>query len=198
MPRDHSVLANVGKYAFDLSVATILTHRFPREDVGQLTRRRQQLSHSGFLGSLGRAIGVPQCLLVGKSMPADPSDLSLQIVAEGVEAIIGATYLDSGFSEAFELVYRLVEPRLTSGRTASGVKGSAAKVQLQEWAQKTFRQLPKYSYRHAGPNHSTEWTAVVSVAGRPLGEGTAASKKLASQAACANAISLLKRKGRWQ
>jgi ribonuclease-3 len=102
-----------------------------------------------------------------------------------MEALIGAVYLDEGWSGAERLVMRLLGERIESA--AAGPGGHDYKTRLQELCARTFDQLPVYLVTDEGPDHAKAFHAVVHLQGRPRGEGRGRSKKQAEQAAARSA-----------
>ncbi len=109
------------------------------------------------------------------------------ILADAVEAIIGATYLHSGFDAACSLVDRLLGPTL-----ALGTDGHVDhKSRLQELVARRFASAPHYEVDASGPDHARQFEVTVSVHGVAYGKGTGRSKKQAEQAAAREAVAAL-------
>ena len=107
------------------------------------------------------------------------------ILADAMEAVIGAAYLDRGWDGAWGLVMGLLGDRITEA--AAGPGGQDYKTRLQELAARRFDELPRYQVADDGPDHAKRFFATVYVAGEPQGAGEGRSKKPAEQAAAREA-----------
>ena len=103
------------------------------------------------------------------------------ILADAMEAVIAAVYLDGGLEPATRLVLALLEPRIREQATGPG--GQDYKTRLQELAARRCDQLPRYQVRHEGPDHSKRFFAAVFLRNEEYGAGEGRSKKAAEQAA---------------
>src|SRR5207253_10538617 len=103
------------------------------------------------------------------------------ILADAMEAVIGAVYLDGGWDAAAELVLHLLEDRIEEA--AAGPGGQDFKTRLQELAARRFDQLPRYDVSDEGPDHAKRFFASVYLGGEECGAGEGRSKKQAEQAA---------------
>ena len=113
------------------------------------------------------------------------------ILADAVEAILGAIYVEAGFDTARDVVLRLWSPLLTDQKPQ--MVAADPKTALQEWAQGRGLSLPQYSVvSREGPDHAPMFTAEVRIKSLEPSRGEGASKRLAEQAA---ASSLLEREG---
>ena len=110
-------------------------------------------------------------------------------VADALEAVFGAVYLDRGLNIAFELIERLFFPRMVAYVNGDG--GRDFKTTLQEMASQELGTLPDYRVTERGPDHQKEFTARVYLNGEPWGEGQGRSKKEAEQQAAQQACDKL-------
>jgi ribonuclease-3 len=133
------------------------------------------------LAEVAREAGLGASLLLGKGEEATGGRDKPSILADAMEAVIAAVYLDGGWDAARKLVLKLLEARIIEG--AAGPGGHDYKTRLQELATQTFDQLPRYQVRHEGPDHSKRFFATVMLRGEPWGTGEGRSKKHAEQAA---------------
>ncbi|MGZ4760019.1 MAG: ribonuclease III [Acidimicrobiales bacterium] len=171
----------LGDAVLGLVVTTHIYDSYRDMPEGELAKVRASVVSAAALAEVGAEIGLGAVLRLGKGEDASGGRAKPSILADAVEAVIGATYLDQGWEAARELVLRLVGERIESA--AEGPGGHDFKTQLQELAAREFEELPSYDVRDEGPDHAKRFFAVVSVAGRPVGHGEGRSKKVAEQAA---------------
>ena len=126
-------------------------------------------------------LGIPDHLRLGKGEDASGGRSKVSILADTMEAVIGAVYLDAGLDTARHLVLSLLEDRIS---VAVGEPGeSDHKSRLQEEAVRLGRGVPRYDIEGFGPDHARRYLATVYVAGQRLGTGEGRSKKDAEQVA---------------
>src|SRR5664279_274262 len=107
------------------------------------------------------------------------------ILADALEAVIAAVYLDGGWETSQRVVLALVGDRITSAAFGPGERDY--KSLLQELAARQFERLPRYQVRDEGPDHAKQFFATVLVGGEARGVGEGRSKKQAEQAAAKTA-----------
>jgi len=168
----------LGDAILGAAVAKILYDLYPNEKEGELARRHAALVRGETLTDVARDIGIGEALQLGTSESQGRDNASN--LEDALEALIGAIYLDGGMDAAEEFI------RLRWQEMARKVEVAPkdAKTALQEWAQ--ARSLPIPAYRIAetsGPAHAPQFTIEVSVQGYPPAVSTAASKRVAEQAA---------------
>jgi ribonuclease III len=126
-------------------------------------------------------LGIPGDLRLGKGEDASGGRAKESILADTMEAVIGAVYLDGGLDSARELVLSLLGYRITA---AVGEPGeSDHKSRLQEETVRLGKGVPHYEVEGSGPDHARRYLATVYVAGQRLGTGEGRSKKDAEQVA---------------
>ena len=128
---------------------------------------------------------VGGALLLGKGEAASGGSEKVSILADAMEALIGATYLDGGWEPASALVLRLLGSRILEA--AAGPGGQDFKTRLQELASSRFGRLPSYGIVAAGPDHAKRFVAIVTLDGRRWEGEEGRSKKHAEQAAARRA-----------
>jgi ribonuclease-3 len=161
----------------------------PDLDEGELAKRRASLVSSVALAEVARAIGLGKFIRLGRGEELTGGRDKSSILADTVEAVIGATYLDAGGEAATELVLRLIAPLLSDpDRFGASMD---PKTSLQELAARLGRGLPHYLVTDSGPDHSKRFHAVVALAGSNIAEGDGTSKKQAEMAAALEAWTLL-------
>ena len=177
----------LGDRVLGLVVAAWLYGRFPHEPEGRLSMRFNALVSREACAEIGRAIGVPAMLILGKQARDDGAQASDNVVGDAVEALIGALFCEADFPAASAFVHRAWADKIETVDEAPKHPKSA----LQEWAAANRCKPPVYTLagRH-GPHHAPRFTVTVEVAGRGGGTASAegASKQEAETAAAAALI----------
>jgi ribonuclease-3 len=171
----------LGDAVLGLSVTVYVFDTYPELPEGELAKVRASVVNAEVLAELGAEVGLGDALLLGKGEDASGGRNKPSILADAMEAVIAAVYLDAGWDAADALVLRLVGERIRE--SASGPGGRDYKTRLQEVAARRFDQLPRYSVKAEGPDHSKRFFATVTLRGEVFGEGEGRSKKHAEQAA---------------
>jgi ribonuclease-3 len=197
--RDNQRLEFLGDAVLGLSVSELLMEAFREVDEGQLTVMRASLVNTQTLAARARELSLADALLVGRGADASGERLRTNVLADAMEAIIGAVYVDGGLEAARELARRLLAERLAKLIADGGVERDA-KSRLQELLQ--ARGLPTPDYRVAsveGPPHARVFRVEVDVplgADEPLvGRGEGRSKKIAEQKAALDALARIDDEG---
>lgn len=178
-PNGNERLEFLGDRVLSLAIADLLLRRFANEREGELARRHNALVSAPTLAELAEQIGLGAHLSLGLSEKS-PDIVKPAILADALEALLGAIFLDAGFAVAAQAVERLFETRLRAQLTAP----LDAKTALQEWAQ--ARRLPLPAYREVGregPPHAPVFVVEVEVKGQPPEQGRAGSKREAERLA---------------
>jgi len=148
---------------------------------GELAKVRASVVNSAALAEVASSLDLGEALLLGRGEDASGGREKPSILADAMEAVIGAAYIDGGWSAASDLVLRLLEDRIREA--AAGPGGQDYKTRLQELAARRFDQLPRYHVVDEGPDHAKHFYAAVAVGGVEQGRGHGRSKKQAEQAA---------------
>jgi ribonuclease-3 len=172
-----------------LVVTTHIYDTFGDMPEGELAKVRASVVSAAALAEVGAEIGLGAVLRLGKGEDASGGRSKASILADAMEAVIGATYLDQGWPAARGLVLGLLDDRIE--RAAEGPGGHDYKTQLQELAAREFEQLPVYDLRDEGPDHDKMFFAVVRLGDEAKGTGEGRSKKHAEQAAARAAWDLV-------
>ena len=171
------------------AVTVMLYTEHPDLDEGELAKRRASLVSSVALAEVARTIGLGRYIRLGKGEEQTGGREKSSILADAVEAVIGAVYLDAGGEEATELVLRLVRPLLEDpDRFGASMD---PKTSLQELAASLGRGLPHYVVTDSGPDHSKRFHAVVRLGRDEIASGDGTSKKHAEMAAALAAWTIL-------
>jgi ribonuclease-3 len=174
-------------------IADIAYRRHQDLPEGKLTDVRKSVVNATALADVAREFDLGPCLLLGKGEDAAGGRNKASILSDALEAVIGAVYLDGGVIAAAELIERLFAEPLK--RAAAHLGHADFKTMLQETSARVFETAPVYVLRESGPDHAKTFVATVLVGDRNLGEGTGRSKKVAEQAAAAQALELLTASG---
>jgi len=175
----------LGDAVLGLAVTDHVYAAFPTLPEGELAKLRASVVNADVLAELAVEVELGPALLLGKGEDASGGRTKASILADAMEAVIAAVYLDAGWTAADDLVRRLLGERIREN--ASGPGGHDYKTRLQELAAQRFDQLPRYQVRAEGPDHSKQFFASVLIGGEIQGEGEGRSKKQAEQAAARSA-----------
>ncbi|UJP11206.1 ribonuclease III [Microbacterium sp. KUDC0406] len=178
----------LGDSVLGLAVTVMLFTTHPELDEGELAKRRASVVSTVALAEVARGIGLGEHLLLGRGEEQTGGRDKDSILADTMEAVIGATYISAGPDEATALVLRLTEPLLADPERYGAAMDP--KTSLQELAARLGATPPSYSVQATGPDHDRRFTATVLVGDvAQIGEGT--SKKTAEMAAALSAWRLL-------
>jgi ribonuclease III len=169
----------IGDRVLGLTMAEWLAERFPREQEGELGRRLAYLVSQPVLAGVAEAVGLAAVLSVSPGEAKAGVAKRATVLADALEAALGALYLDGGLDVARDFVRRAWQDAMT----VQADPPKDAKTALQEWAQKRGKDLPVYEVTgRSGPPHAPAFTVCVSV-GTLDGSGTAGNKRAAEQLA---------------
>jgi ribonuclease-3 len=180
----------LGDSVLGLVVTDLAYRSYPALPEGQLAKLRAAVVNMQALADVARGLGVGELVLLGKGEEQSGGRDKASILADSLEAIFGAVYLDRGLDVARALIERLFGPRLEAYIRGEGDRDY--KTILQELASQRLRALPSYEVQEQGPDHEKEFTATVSVAGERLGTGAGRTKKEAEQRAAHEAYDRLR------
>lgn len=152
---------------------------------GQLAKARAGVVSAVALAGVAADLGLGEVIRLGRGEDNSGGRTKPSILADALEAVIAAVWLDGGMEAAQPLVVGLLTDRMA--QAAAGPGGGDFKTRLQEQASRMADVLPQYQIAETGPDHAKEFTATVRIAGRQWGVGVGRSKKEAEQAAAANA-----------
>ena len=175
----------LGDSVLGVVVSANLFRSYPDAGEGQLSRIRASVVCAPALAEMAADLGIGEVLLLGKGEAASGGRERPSILADAMEAVIGAVFLDGGISAARDLILGLVEPRLE----AAGVPDYKSRLH-ERVAQEHDRQI-RYEITDDGPEHDKTFRAVVLLDENPFGVGSGRSKKQAEQAAAREAWLLL-------
>ena len=182
----------LGDAVLDLVVTVRLYARDDDASEGVLSRRRAQLVRESTLADLARSIGLGPELRLGRGEAASGGADKDSLLADALEAVIGAVFVTSGYEAAASFVGRLLDARPDLVGLEVGERGDGgpvdAKTALQERLAELGRPAPEYRTSRDGPDHGPTFRADVLVDGVVVGSGVGGSKKAATQAAAEQAL----------
>ncbi|CAB4703323.1 unannotated protein [freshwater metagenome] len=171
----------LGDSVLGVLVTDTLYRTFPDLPEGQLAKLRAAVVNSRALAVVARELNLGDYLLLGRGEETTGGRDKSSILADAMEAVIGATYLSAGIEVAADLVHRRFDPLIElSAELGAGLDW---KTSLQEAASNLNLGLPEYLVSDSGPDHEKEFHARVRVGDDVIGEGWGRSKKLAEQQA---------------
>ncbi len=175
----------LGDAVLGLVVAEHSYRLYPDLPEGQLAKIRAAVVNARVLAEIADDLGVGPGLLLGRGEEASGGRTKASILADALEALIGAVYLDAGWDAARPLVLRLVGERLA--RAAAEPDDFDHKSRLQELTVHQGVGVPRYVVAGSGPDHDRHYVAEVFVGGVRRGTGEGSSKKDAEQDAARDA-----------
>lgn len=188
---DNQRLEFLGDSVLGLCTSELLWERFPNAAEGSLTRMRAQLVNADALANFARRVDLSGALHLGRGADASGLRDSTNVLADAVEALIAAAYLDKGLDTAREACKRVVEPELERLQVTSG---RDPKSELQERLQAHGGGPPSYQVvESGGPSHARWFVVEALHDDQAIGRGRGRSKRLAERAAAQEALD----SGRW-
>jgi len=180
----------LGDAVLGLIVTDHIFLTYPDLPEGELAKVRATVVSAATLAEVAAELELGDAILLGKGEDASGGREKPSILADALEAVIGAVYLDGGWSAASDLVLGLLGERIAGA--AAGPGGQDYKTRLQELAARHFEELPRYDVADEGPDHAKRFFATVFIAGASRGVGEGRSKKQAEQAAARAAWAALR------
>ena len=168
----------LGDAVLGLVVAERLYDEFPEMDEGKLTALRASLVCRETLAGIASSLNLGEWFLMGQGEEATGGRNKPGNLANGMDALLGAIYLDRGLAQVREFIFKQLEPlleQLKSGETSPNYKAL-----LQEFTQREKRAVPLYRVAEvSGPEHDKRFTVEVLIDGEVIGVGSGRSKKAA-------------------
>ena len=179
----------LGDAVLGIVVTDHIFRTYPMHQEGELAKVRASVVNAEVLADVAAGIALGPCLHLGKGEDSSGGREKASILADAMEAVIAAVYLDGGMDAAWAVVMGLFRDRIVEAATGPG--GDDYKTRLQELAAQRFDRLPRYQVRDEGPDHAKRFFATVVLDGEAFGRGEGGSKKQAEQAAARAAWMLL-------
>ena len=183
-------LEYLGDSVLNLVIGEFLFNKFPKEEEGFLTKVRAKMVNRNALSSVAENIKIADFMILSSSIPKTVTQNSKSILADALEALIGALYLDKGIGTCRCFILKnIIEPMLKEGEH---LVDENYKSQLLELAQANKLANPVYQItREEGPHHDKTFTVKVVIGEKVLGNGKGKSKKDAEQNAAKTALDKL-------
>jgi len=170
-------------------VADTMFRRYPEFDEGKLTDLRKIVVNMNALSRVATQLGLGEFVLLGRGEAAGGGREKSSILANALEAVFGAIYLDSDSVRVYAIVSSLLSESIDEA--ISALKQLDAKSQLQELSAKLGRAIPEYRVTDEGPDHAKMFFAAVYIGDEWMGAGSGRSKKVAEEQAAQQACSTL-------
>jgi len=188
---DNERLEFLGDAVLALSIGDYLLRLWPDATEGTLTQLRAELVNASRLAEVARSLQLGDYLRLGRGEARSGGSDKDNLLADALEALIGAIFLDSGYGSVAAVIERLFAPCL---QIPVGAAESDSKTRLQELLQGSQQALPFYRLAlTSGPDHQRHYEVEVLVNDQVLGRGTGGSKKRAEQAAASQALQHLEK-----
>jgi len=189
--RDNERFEFLGDAVLSLAVGHLLMQQYPDLKEGDLTRVRASLVNESRLSQIARKINLGEYIQLGKGEAQSKGQEKKSILANGLEAVLAAIYLDDGFETACRIIHHHFSPLIESAISAAG--DDDYKSQLQEWVQTSQRITPRYTViDESGPDHSKIFCVRLHLRDLTT-EGVGRSKKIAEQNAARLALETLRK-----
>lgn len=170
----------LGDAVLELVITEFLYRRFPEASEGHLSKARAGVVNENRLASVARSLELGPCLLLGRGEEMQGGREKPSILADVVEALSAAIYLDGGLEEARRVLKGLLAEAAENALLRTPKKDY--KTRLQEEVQEVLHLTPGYELIHAeGPDHAKIFTAALIIDGRRVAIGSGRSKKEAEQ-----------------
>ena len=171
----------LGDSVLGLVVTDELYEKFPDLDESRLSPLRSGVVNMRALAQVARDIKLGQYLRIGKGEEATNGRDKNSILADSFEALVGAIYLDHGYTKTAEIVLNLLRPVIDSAQSSGAALDG--KTALQELAASLGLTSPEYEIGESGPDHDKSFTAIAILSGQRYPQGLGKSKREAEQAA---------------
>ena len=184
---DNERLEFLGDAVLELTISDLLMRKFPEHAEGQLSKLRASVVNEQPLAALAERYRIGESLLLGRGEEASGGRRKASLLANALESVVAAMYLDSGFDRTAAFVGRLFAPLIEE-------KGAAAvyrdyKTAVQEVCQNRFKEVPRYAVlSETGPDHDKRFEAGLLVGERLVATGVGRNKKEAEQQAAKRAL----------
>ena len=180
----------LGDAVLELCVSDYLFRNYAKLNEGVMTRARAASVCEAALHKVALELGLGECLRLSRGEEHSGGRSKPSILADAVEAVLGAIYLDGGLEPARAFVLRHTQAQIQAAVANVGAKDY--KTMLQEYVQKLHKGNVSYELLEAsGPDHQKTFTMRAIVAGTPMGKGSGSSKQEAGQAAARETMRML-------
>jgi len=190
---DHNErLEYLGDAVLELIVSHLLMENYPQAAEGELSKLRASIVNEKTLANVAREHALGTFLYLGKGEEMGAGREKASLLANALEAVLGAVYLDRGFKKAYKVIGRIALELFEQVGQEGFYKDY--KTQLQERAQILFKTVPKYKLvKESGPDHDKTFEVNLLIRGELMGVGIGKSKKNAEQEAAKEALEALEK-----
>jgi ribonuclease-3 len=171
----------LGDAVLGLVVTDELYEKFPELDESRLSPLRSGVVNMRALAQVAREINLGEYLRIGKGEESTNGRDKNSILADSLEALVGAIYLEHGYLKSAEVILRLLGPLIDAAQTSGAALDG--KTALQELAASIGLSAPEYEIGESGPDHDKSFTAIAILSGERFPQGLGKSKREAEQAA---------------
>jgi ribonuclease-3 len=188
---DNERLEFLGDAVLALVVSDLLMKQFPNHPEGELSKTRAAVVNEAGLARVAESLSLGQWIFLGRGEEQAGGRQKKSILSDALEALIGAVYVDGGFSAAYQVAEHLFRPHLADVEAAAG---RDFKSRLQEISQARLQLAPTYTVvSQQGPDHDKTFEVAIFLGPTEYGRAQGKSKKEAQQAAAAQALAILDR-----
>ena len=180
----------LGDAVLGLVVTEELYLKYPDLDESRLSPLRSGIVNMRALADIARSLELGKYIRLGKGEEVTNGRDKNSLLADALEALIGAIYLESGFTKTAEVIRSLIQETLDSAM-AKGA-GLGGKTALQELVAALGKGVPEYQITESGPDHDKSFSASAVIAGEVIAEGSGKSKREAEQSAARSAFEILR------
>jgi ribonuclease-3 len=181
----------LGDAVLELVVTSFLFRKYPRKAEGELTAFRSSLVNTVSLSKVGESIGLNDYMLLSKGETKDTGRARSIIVADAVEAVIGAIYIDGGYNPAANFISEHLLNIIDIDEIVKSKSWIDAKSKLQEKSQEKMGLTPTYkTLKETGPDHDKKFTLGVFIGDVQVSSGVGLSKQEAEQKAAEKALAV--------
>jgi ribonuclease-3 len=186
---DNERLEFLGDAVLALVSSDLLMKRYPEQPEGGLSKARAAMVNEAGLARIADSLALGQWIFLGHGEEQAGGRQKRSLLANALEAVIGAVYLDGGFEEAYRVAARLMEPMLEGVGVAAS---KDYKSRLQELAQARLQKAPSYAVlSESGPDHAKIFEVAILIGEREYARARGHSKKEAQQSAAEQALALM-------
>jgi ribonuclease-3 len=187
--KDNERLEFLGDAVLALVTSDLLMHQFPALPEGDLSKARAAIVNEAGLAHVADMLALGQWIFLGRGEEQAGGRQKRSLLANAFEALLGAIYIDGGFSAAFQVVKRLFLPIIAD------IPSSASKdykSRLQELAQAKLQMAPSYTVlSEQGPDHAKTFEVAILIGDQEYGRAFGRSKKEAQQSAAERALAIM-------
>jgi ribonuclease III len=185
--KDNERLEFLGDAVLELTITDMLMKKFPDYAEGQLSKLRASVVNEQPLAELARHFRIGEFLLLGRGEEASGGRTKPSLLANALESVIAAMFLDSGFDQCAVFISRLFAPIIEAGDLNAVYRDY--KTTVQEICQVRFREVPRYVLiSETGPDHDKRFAISLVIGEQVIATGTGRNKKEAEQHAAKTAL----------